>query len=249
MISIKRASKLVPSICGVVAITTTVLAAPVLQTQDAFTVVHAFDRGIDGDRPKTSLIQATDGNFYGTTAAGGVYGDGSIYRITPDGTETVLHSFNVRTDGAYPSALIQGTDGHFYGTAVQTIAGRTPFGFIFRMAGDGTFTTLYTFACGADGARPVDALVQADDGNFYGTTSGYASNSCVAPATIFRMTPDGSVSTIHVFTGGTDGTEPAAPLIQARDGDLYGTTQYGGPFGGGTVFRTTLDGTLTVLHA
>src|SRR4030088_963869 len=96
------------------------LTVSIAAAQDSFTVVHAFDVGIDGKRPQTALIQATDGNFYGSTAQGGLYGDGTIYRLTPDGTETVLHSFSDAADGTYPSALIQGTDGRLYGTANQT---------------------------------------------------------------------------------------------------------------------------------
>jgi uncharacterized repeat protein (TIGR03803 family) len=190
-----------------------------------------------------------DGNFYGTTDRGGAYGYGTIYRLTPDGEEIVLHDFNVRVDGDYPSALIEGADGNFYGTAQQNVAGPGPFGFLFRMAPDGTFTTLHAFSCGADGAYPADALVQANDGNFYGTTVGIADPYCAARATVFRMTPDGTVSIVHVFSASTEGTQLAGPLIQARDGNVYGTASAGGPLGGGTVFRVTLEGALTVLHA
>jgi uncharacterized repeat protein (TIGR03803 family) len=225
------------------------LTGPVAIAQNAYTVVHAFDRGIDGRQPATSLILARDGNLYGTTEFGGVYGGGTIFRLKPDGTdERVLHSFNPPVDGRFPSALIQGTDGDFYGTAENPF-GRAPFGIVFRMAPDGTFTILHGFTCGADGASPVASLIQADDGNFYGVTTGHASDECEARSTVFRMTPDGTLTTIHALVARTDGTSPSAPLIQARDGHLYGTTQFGGPSLGGTVFRITTDGTLTVLHA
>jgi uncharacterized repeat protein (TIGR03803 family) len=242
---------------SIVRLLITVLAAmsvftPIATGQTApnwFAVIHAFDRGTDGRQPRSSLIQANDGTLYGTTARGGIYDWGSIFRLTTDGTETVLHSFDVMVDGDYPSALIQAADGNFYGTAHQTTAGQGPFGFIFRMTPDGTFTTLHAFGCGADGANPSGALVQANDGNFYGTTAGLATDDCVAPATVYRMTPDGTVSTIHVFNQHVDGTQPEAPLIQAQDSNFYGTTMAGGPFNGGTVFRVMMDGTLTVLHA
>jgi uncharacterized repeat protein (TIGR03803 family) len=217
----------------------------VLNAQTTFEVVHTFDQGTDGRRPEAPLIQAADGSFYGTTAFGGVYGNGSIYRIAPDGTEAVLHSFKVDVDGSAPSALIESTDGLLYGTAVQPLTGL--YGVIFRLAADGTFTIGHRFACGADGATPSGALLQADDGTFYGTTIGRFDDQCGARSTVFRMTADGTVTTIHVFSG-TDGTEPNAPLIQAHDGNLYGTARSGGPFGGGTVFRVTTDGTLSVLH-
>jgi uncharacterized repeat protein (TIGR03803 family) len=128
------------------------LTGPVAIAQNAYTVVHAFDRGIDGRQPATSLILARDGNLYGTTEFGGVYGGGTIFRLKPDGTdERVLQSFNPPVDGRFPSALIQGTDGDFYGTAENPF-GRAPFGIVFRMAPDGTFTILHGFTCGADGA-------------------------------------------------------------------------------------------------
>jgi uncharacterized repeat protein (TIGR03803 family) len=244
----QRSSRTGTLIRVVVAGTICTLSASVAAVQDAYSIVHAFDRGIDGRQPQTSLVRGNDGNLYGTTSRGGVYDSGTIFRLAPDGTETVLHSFDVYLDGTSPSALIQGSDGNFYGTAGRPL-GRTPFGIIFRMTPDGTFTILHGFTCGADGANPVASLVEADDGRFYGVTTGSASDECVAPATVFRMSVDGTLTTIHALVSGSDGTAPTAPLIQAQDGNLYGTAQAGGPFLGGTVFRVTTDGTLTLLHA
>lgn len=227
----------------------TVASSTPHRSQTEFAIVHAFDRGTDGAGPQAPLIQARDGSFYGTTGRGGVYGWGSIYRVTPDGTETVLHSFDLMSDGSRPSPLIEGTDGTFYGTTPEASTLSGPFGFIFQMTPDGTFTTLHAFTCGADGASPSGALVEAIDGNFYGTTAGLSSPYCSAPATLFRLTPDGSLTTLHQFRSSTEGTEPTASLIEGRDGRLYGTARYGGPAGGGTVFSTTTEGDVTVLHA
>ncbi len=228
----------------------------------ALTTLHSF-AGTDGALPY-GLIQATDGNFYGTTVGGGANGDGTVFRITPDGTLTTLHSF-AGTDGAYLRAgLIQATDGNFYGTTVG--GGANGDGTVFRITPDGTLTTLHSFA-GTDGASPYAGLIQATDGNFYGTTTyGGISNSCKdvtfsGCGTVFRITLDGTLTTLHSFcslTNCTDGTEPLAGLIQATDGNFYGTTTYGGETnsckdvtssGCGTVFRITPDGTLTTLHS
>src|ERR1700730_11991973 len=118
---------------AMMAVCTLMTSPPLAQNGNTFEVIHAFDGGTDGQRPQAALIQATDGNFYGTTARGGLYGWGSIYRLTPDGTETVLHSFNLMLDGSRPSPLIEEADGTFYGTTPEAATLSGPFGFIFRM--------------------------------------------------------------------------------------------------------------------
>jgi uncharacterized protein (TIGR03437 family) len=202
------------------------------------------------------LIQAIDGNFYGTTSRDGASGKGTVFKITPGGALTTLHSF-AGPDGSYPGLSNQGADGNFYGI---TGGGACGGGTVFRMTPDGTLTTLHSF-CGADGSLP-GGLVQATDGNFYGTTfngganpqrngAAYLNNT----GTIYRMTPDGTLTTLHSFAG-PDGGAPLG-LIQARDGTFYGTTQFGGEgevYGGvtcncGTVFKVTAAGALTVLHS
>jgi len=246
MSSPERPSKLTASINTLVsAIAICVLTAPAPKAQKVFEIVHAFGLATDGNRPQTAVIQARDGDFYGTTQSAGRFGLGVIYGLSPDGTETVLHTFSSTSqEGGSPSGLIEATDGSFYGTANSGYRG-----FIFRMEADGTFTTVRRLVC-SEGGPLAGALLQGDDGNFYGMSSGWIDHDeCVAPATVFRMTPDGTVSSLHWFIAPVDGTTPNGPLIQGRDGHLYGTATTGGPFGGGTVFRITMDGTLTVLHA
>jgi uncharacterized repeat protein (TIGR03803 family) len=216
------------------------------------TILHAFTGGVDGGHPLAPLIQASDGNFYGTTHDGGL-GYGTVFMMTPSGVVIVLHAFTGGTDGGYPyAALIQATDGNFYGT---TRTGGAPggapcsaCGTVFRMTLFGTLTVLHTFT-GTDGALPLTALMQANDGNFYGTT--YQSGSFNG-GTVFKMTPAGTVTVLHQFAGvggGTDGANPWAALIQATDGNFYGTTIYGGASNNGTVFMMTPSGVVTVLHA
>jgi len=211
----------------------------------------------DGASPSAGLVQATDGNFYGTTTGGGAIGDGTIFKITQTGTLTTLHSFD-GTDGASPAAaLVQATDGNLYGTtfyggANSCIIGHTNVGCgtVFKITPGGTLTTLRSFD-GTDGQYP-NALVQATNGNLYGTTSGGGADG---GGTIFKITPGGTLTTLYNFcsqSGCTDGEQdshPAAGLVQATDGNLYGTTPAGGADGYGTVFKITPGGTLTTLHS
>ena len=195
----------------------------------------------DGESPRAGLVQASDGNFYGTTENGGAnncapyYGCGTVFKITSSGALTTLHSF-ARSDGAYPGAgLVQASDGNFYGTTY--VGGTNNYGTVFKITPQGTLTTLHSFD-GSDGANPADGLLQASDGNFYGATSyGGASNDCYGGCgTVFKITSSGTLTTLHSFAG-SDGANPPARLVQASDGNLYGTTYVGGADGRGTVFR------------
>jgi len=201
-----------------------------------------------GCRPNGQLIQAAKGDFYGTTFAGGTYGDGTVFRVTPGGTLTTLSSFADGSDGAAPSgALIQSADGNFYGTTQGGGPGLG--GTIFMMSAAGTRTTLYSFCSDGtypncpDGYYPNAGLIQATDGNFYGTTVYGGANGY---GTVFRISPDGSLSTLYSFCSQsdcTDGGFPYAALLQDTDGDFYGATlegglgYVGGDTGNGTIFR------------
>ena len=192
----------------------------------------------DGSNPRAGLVRATDGNFYGTTYAGGANGAGTVFKITPSGTLTTLYSFCSKggcADGRYPeAALVQATDGNFYGTTYDATADGVANGdgTVFKITPSGTLTTLYSFS-GPDGANPWAGLVQATDGNLYGTTSGGGANG---RGTVFKITPGGTLTTLHNFDG-SDGGGPSASLVQASDGNFYGTTAGGGANGDGTVFR------------
>ena len=220
-----------------------------LTPDGVLTTLHTFKRS-DGDDPRGGLIQATDGNLYGVTGLGGATGYGIVFKLTLDGNFTTLYTFCSQpncTDGTSPAGLIQATDGNFYGTTTGNDT-------VFRLTPDGVLTTLYTFCsqpdC-ADGVYPLGGLIQASDGNFYGTTvqGGTGSNgACYGTCgTVYRLTPDGTLTTLHNFDS-VDGRFPEAPLVQATDGDFYGTTSNGGSGGQGTIFRIAADGTFTTLR-
>ena len=227
-----------------------------------FTTLHSFDN-TDGAFILAGLIQATDGNFYGTAYEGGANcspdGCGTIFKITPGGALTTLHSFCSQsncTDGEYPEAgLIQATNGNFYGTTYEGGANCAPdgCGTIFKITPSGTLTTLYNFCSQSgcsDGYYPEAGLIQASNGDFYGTTTFGGAGGV---GTVFKITPSGTLTTLHSFCSQSncaDGEYPEAGLIQATNGNFYGTTYAGGGANSrGTVFKITPSGTLTTLYS
>ena len=190
-------------------------------------VVHTF--GYAG-RPLGSLIQASDGAFYGTTSLGGPSGVGTIFRLDASGL-TTLHNF-AYADGAFPSAaLVQASDGNLYGTA--PLGGAKNHGALFRINAAGDFAILHGFD-GNDGAEPLCTLIQATDGNLYGTTSGGYYDT----GTVFRFNTAGTLTSLHDFSGGEN---VFAGLVQATDGDFYGTTRNG-------IYRVDGAGNYEELH-
>ena len=200
----------------------------------------------DGSVPEAGLVQATNGDFYGTTMQGGANREGTVFKITPNGTLTTLYSFCSQsgcTDGETPHAgLIQGTNGNLYGTTYD--GGDNLGGTIFEITPSGTLTTLYSFCAQSgctDGENPYAGLVQATDGNLYGTTEYGGANG--THGTLFRITPSGTLTTLYSFcsqSGCTDGANPIAGLVQATNGDFYGTASEGGVNGEGTVFNLSI---------
>jgi uncharacterized repeat protein (TIGR03803 family) len=223
-----------------------------------FTTLHTFGPTPSGNYPN-ALIQAGDGNFYGTTAEGGSSGGGTLFRITPSGALITLYNFCSQSgcaDGGGPGALILGADGDLYGVTGE--GGRGPCsngcGTIFKITTAGSLTTLHSFNS-TDGADPA-GLFQSTDGDFYGTTSsgGVSNSNCDSGTcgTVFKMTPTGTLTTLHSFNY-TDGANPGWAPIQASDGSFYGTTLRGGScttyaYGCGTIFKITSTGALTALH-
>jgi uncharacterized repeat protein (TIGR03803 family) len=220
----------------------------------------------DGGQPGAALVQATNGELYGTTCCGGAFvRGGTAFKITLAGALTTLYTFGQGGDGAgsYYAALVQGTDGDLYGTTGYGDGAGT----VFKLTPNGAHTKLHSFCpngfpC-ADGAVPLAGLVQATDGDFYGTTAeggpGGPSHSYVGSGTVFKMTPGGALTTLYIFCSQracTDGAGPTAGLVQATDGNFYGATSAGGAgigncgiYGCGTLFRITPGGTLTTLHS
>ena len=201
------------------------------------TVLYSFTY-TDGAYPVAALIADRAGNLYSTTSSGGASGDGTVFKLTPGGTETVLYSFTGIPDGVYPEAgLIADRAGNLYGTTNQ--GGASNKGTVFKLTPSETETVLHSFA-GADGALPVAALIADRAGNLYGTTYyGGASGD----GTVFKLTPGGTETVLHSFTGIPDGVYPEAGLIADRADNLYGTTSFGGASGYGTVFKVTPSAT------
>jgi uncharacterized repeat protein (TIGR03803 family) len=229
------------------------------------TVLYSFGASpADAANPYASVIQASDGNFYGTTYEGGaqsycgIGSCGTVYKITPGGVETVLHSFSDGDAYEPAGALIQASDGNFYGLAgggangCNSGIGRLDgCGSVYMITPAGVETVIYSFGASAsDGYSPVGALIQASDGNFYGTTQKGGTNGV---GTVFKVTPAG-IETVLYSLGASpsDAASPSWPftsLIQASDGNFYGTTQKGGTNGFGTVYRITAAGVETVLYS
>ena len=208
----------------------------------------------DGERPEAGLVQATNGDLYGTTESGGEYGAGTVFRISPSGILTTLHNFaSVANDddGELPYAgLVQGANGDLYGTNI--VGGTGGGGTVFKITPSGTLTTLYNFCSAAncaDGRSPEAGLVQTPNGDLYGTTVG---GGAYNDGTVFKLTPSGVLTTLHSFcslANCDDGIWPYAGLVRANSGLLYGTTLDGGTYGVGTVFQITPSGTLTTLYS
>jgi uncharacterized repeat protein (TIGR03803 family) len=218
-----------------------------------FTSLDTFN-GQNGENPYGPLIQATNGELYGASATGGNNSGGTVFKVSPGGTMALVYTFcpPCLTTGSTPYAgLIQATNGDFYGTAQSS--GKNGYGAVFKLTPNGiTGTALYSFCslpmC-ADGEEPVGAVVQATDGNFYGTTSG---GGLYGEGTVFQLSQAGTLATLYSFCAlpdCIDGAQPSVALVQATDGDFYGTTQAGGANGGGTIFKVTSAGTLTTLYS
>jgi uncharacterized repeat protein (TIGR03803 family) len=223
----------------------------------------------DGTQPG-ALVQATNGNFYGAAGSGGIinidagcpFGCGTIFDITPKGKLTTLYRFCPQDgqcpNGNAPQSVIQATNGNFYGVALD--GGANGAGTVFEMTPAGNLSALYSFCamrnC-SDGGRPYGMLLQATNGNLYGTTS---TGSPANQGTVFEITPAGKLTTLYHFcsqTNCTDGSSPGAGLVQGSGGNFYGTTAYGGAhkndrsceIGCGTVFEITPGGKLTTLYS
>jgi uncharacterized repeat protein (TIGR03803 family) len=210
------------------------------------TLTTIYPGGLQWGNSFAPLIQASDGNFYGTTYDAGANGEGSVFSVTPKGSLVTLHSFN-GTDGSFSAtAVLEGLDGNFYGTTINGGAGGK--GTIFRLTPEGGLATLHSFS-GPDGVGPSTALIQAKNGDFYGATEGGGTSDCQC-GTVFEMTPAGAFRTLHQFTG-ADGRSPTG-LMQANDGNFYGSTNSGGEIlcslGCGTVFKMMPSGKLETLH-
>ena len=206
---------------------------------------------LDGEDPTGGLAVGPDGALYGTASEGGSpNGYGTIFKITRQGELTTLHTF-LGSDGAAPyGTMALGRDGNFYGTA--NVGGRSGGGVFFRITPDGTYTPLYTFCMQSgcpDGQNPVGPIILGSDGSFYGTAHSGSNSACNSGCgTVFKITPNGTLTTLHAFNG-TDGSYPYGGVVEGLDGNFYGTSGAGGTDNQGTVFTVTPGGQLTTLHS
>lgn len=218
-----------------------------------FTLLHTFTASTtDGSGPYAPLIVGSDGNFYGMTGGGGSAGTGVVFRITPAGDFTLLHSFTSAT-GDMPlfNILLQASDGNFYGTT--PFGGAADKGVVFKLTPDGTYSVLYSFTGGTDGAAPTYGLVEGSDGNLYGTN---VNGGAHGQGVVFKITLGGIFTPVYEFCSlayCNDGAY-AQQLIVGSDGNIYGTTANGGISigdvcggGCGTIFKIAPSGTFTTL--
>ena len=211
-------------------------------------VLYNFGGSSDGGDPYASLIRDAAGNLYSTFGyGGGTSFSGGVFKVAPDGTETVLYSFTGGTDGAFPeAALIRDNAGNLYGTTTQ--GGSDNIGVVFKVDPSGTETVLHSFTGGTDGVIPVGGLLRDAAGNLYGTTSqGGTSNDGI----LFKISPSGKETILHTFTGSTkDGKYPSyTSLLTDAQGNLYGVTEEGGSADGGILYKLSKTGKLTILHS
>jgi len=215
-----------------------------MPAQTRETVLYGFQGGSDGESPDAGLTNV-NGVFYGTTLAGGAKHDGTVFKVTASGAETVIHSFETGfgagNDGGIPAGGLANVNGVLYGTTEW--GGATGNGTVFEITTSGAETVLYSFAGGSDGAHPAAGLVGVN-GVLYGTTNGGGTGS---RGTVFRITTSGAETVLHSF--GSDGT-PGFGAMTDVDGLLYGTTYIGGATacGCGNVFKITTSGEESVLY-
>jgi len=201
-------------------------------TNGGFTSLYSFTNRVSGAGPEASLVQGSDGDFYGSSPSGGSNNDGMIFQITTNGAFASLYSFTNGNDGANPTAaLTLGPDGNFYGSSMN--GGTDKAGTIFKITTNDILTSLYSFTNGTDGANPQSALVLGNDGNFYGFT---ANGGAQGYGSIFQITSNGAFTSLYAFAGGNEGANVNS-LAAGADGKLYGTTENGGAGASGTLFR------------
>jgi uncharacterized repeat protein (TIGR03803 family) len=197
-------------------------------------VIHTFAGAPnDGARPQAALVADGQGNLYGTTEQGGTYNSGTVYKVAPDGTESVLYSFDFGLGGRLPySSLILDKTGNLYGTAYA--GGSGGYGTVYELTTDGTQSPLFSFSCGTGGGTPTSRLARDAKGNLYGTTLSCGANSL---GVAFKIARNGRETVLHAFAGGKDGSSPSGGLTMDENGNLYGVTTSGGGSGAGIIYE------------
>jgi uncharacterized repeat protein (TIGR03803 family) len=213
-----------------------------------YSLLYSFQCDPDGGYPQSALVRDSSGNLYGTTEAGGQYGYGIVFKVTPSGSETVLHSFTgPPSDGGHPQygSLTLDAAGNLYGAT--SYGGRFDYGTVYKVTATGTERVLYNFPGGSDGSTPFGGMARDSAGNLYGTASAGGADYY---GIVFKLSPGGRESVLYNFEGSpTDGANPFGNLTKDSLGNLYGTTIAGGASGVGTVFEITGGGTESLLYS
>jgi uncharacterized repeat protein (TIGR03803 family) len=214
-------------------------------------VLYSFNNSANGLVPFAGLVADIAGNLYGTTYTGGSSSLGTVYKLRRKSLkEVVLHNFNGGTDGEFPwyGPLVRDSAGNMYGTTVYGGNGAcgNGCGVVFKLDIHFVETILYNFGGGSDGENPFGGVIRDAAGNLYGTTH---LGGAFGGGTVYKLDTTGKETILYSFAGGADGVEPYAGLIRDTRGNLYGTTQYGGTFNGGTMFKVDTTGKETVLHS
>jgi len=228
------------TICGLL------LATPWALAQ-TYSVVHSFKGPPDGKYPKSILTRDKNGNLFGTTTRGGVSYGGMAFKLDSNGKETTLYNFDAGYGAGPIGGMARNKKGNLYG-ATQS-GGAYGWGAVFKLNKSGNETVLHSFdASAGDGATPYSGPIRDASGNLYGTTAlgGTSKNGIV-----YKIDSKGKETILHRFTGGSDGSNPYGGLVRDSEGNLYGTTGFGGNCGGGycgEVFKIDATGNLTVLY-
>lgn len=231
------------------------LAVAPFASAQTFNDLYNFMGSQDGGHPRSAPILDRAGNLYGTTYAGGNFdsngicnyaGCGVVYKLDTAGNETPLYSFNGQPDGqGLVGGVVSDSSGNLYGTTAY--GGTNGYGTVFVIGAAGGEKILQSFTGGADGGVPNGGLVIDKKGNLYGTT--YVGGSA-GLGTVFHVSSTGAFSTLYSFVDNAHGSHPNATLTLGPDGNLYGTTQYGGAANRGAVFELDLgSGTESVLYS
>ena len=222
-----------------------------LDPNGLLTTLHVFAGGPnDGASPRAGLVRDEAGNLYGGTYLGGTHGSGVVFKLDTSGKHTVLHHFNEGADGVAPEVGFRDDAGNLYGTTglnrnLERCTRNC--GTVFKLSPAGELTTLYTFN-GRDGDEPSAPLIGDAAGNLYGTTArggGVAACDPLGCGTVFKLAPNGELTTLHAFVG-SDGDTPTGRLSRDEAGNFYGTT-VGGSQGFGTVYKLNTSGQMAIL--
>lgn len=207
------------------------------------TALYAFQGGADGIYPVAGVIMDTSGNIYGATPSGGTNGYGVVFKLDPNGHETVLHAFTGGTEGLEPNGCVRDPLGNLYGTTY--LGGARNGGVVFKLNPAGHETVLHTFSNGNFGTAPSSGVIGNSAGDLYGTA---ASGGPAGSGVVYRLSAASSYTVLYSFTGGADGGAPGGGLILDAEANLYGTAGGGNTGGSGVVYKLDPAGKETVLY-